>query len=55
MRTYAHRFERAILCDQNEELIACYRAVRDDVEALVEALRAYRHPRRSHVQARVSS
>jgi DNA adenine methylase len=39
----AHRFERAILCDQNEELIACYRAVRDDVGALVEALRAYRH------------
>jgi DNA adenine methylase len=39
----AHRFERAILCDQNDELIACYRAVRDDVDALIDALRAYRY------------
>jgi DNA adenine methylase len=31
-------FDRAILADQNEDLIACYRAVRDEVEALITAL-----------------
>jgi DNA adenine methylase len=30
--------ERAILADQNEDLIACYRAVKDDVEAVIAAL-----------------
>lgn len=39
------RWERAILCDRNEELIACYRAVRDEVEALIEALGAFRYDR----------
>ena len=37
------RFEQAILTDRNEELVACYRAVRDDVEALIEALAGYTH------------
>ena len=31
------RFERAILADRNEELIGLWRAVRDDVEAVMEA------------------
>jgi DNA adenine methylase len=31
-------FERAILADQNEDLVACYRAVRDDVDGVIEAL-----------------
>ena len=39
------RFKRAVLCDQNEDLIACYRAVRDDVDSLIEALGAYRYER----------
>jgi DNA adenine methylase len=38
-------FEKAWLADQNEDLIACYRAVRDDVGAVIEALRAYRYDR----------
>jgi DNA adenine methylase len=36
-------FERAILADRNEELIACYRAVKGEVDALIGALSAYRH------------
>jgi DNA adenine methylase len=35
--------ERAVLADQNEDLIACYRAVRDDVEALIVALSDFTH------------
>ena len=38
-RTYA----RAVLVDQNPELVACYRAVRDDVEGVIEALRHYHY------------
>ena len=34
-------FERAILADQNADLVACYRAVRDDVEGVITALGAY--------------
>jgi DNA adenine methylase len=37
------RFERAILVDRNEDLIACYRAVRDQVEQVIDALAAYRY------------
>jgi DNA adenine methylase len=37
------RFERAVLVDRNEDLIACYRAVRDQVEDVIEALAAYRY------------
>jgi DNA adenine methylase len=33
------RFERARLADKNEELISLYRAIKDDVSALVERLR----------------
>lgn len=39
----ARRFERAVLWDQNPELVACYRAVRDDVHAVVRALGRYRY------------
>jgi len=39
----SHTFERAVLADQNEDLIACYRAVRDDVEAIIAALSAFRY------------
>ena len=38
-----HRFERALLSDANEELVATYRAVRDDVDALVAELGKYKH------------
>jgi DNA adenine methylase len=36
-------FQRAVLADQNDELVACYRAVRDDVEGVIRALGAYRY------------
>lgn len=39
----ASRFRRAILADRNEDLVACYRAVRDDVERLIRALGEYRY------------
>jgi DNA adenine methylase len=40
-------FRRAILADANPELIACYEAVRDDVEAVIRVLRnrGYRNDR----------
>jgi DNA adenine methylase len=37
------RFKHAILADRNEDLIACYRAVRDAVEELIVALGEYRY------------
>jgi DNA adenine methylase len=38
-----NRFERALLCDANEELIACYRAVQQDVDAVIRALGQYKY------------
>jgi DNA adenine methylase len=45
-------FERAILADQNEDLIACYRAVRDDVEALIHALADFTYDEEVYYQVR---
>ncbi len=39
----SHTFERAVIADQNEDLIACYRAVKGDVEAVIAALSGYTH------------
>jgi DNA adenine methylase len=36
-------FDRAVLSDQNEDLVAAYRAVRDDVDALIERLSSFRY------------
>lgn len=36
-------FERAVLADRNAELVALYRAVRDDVQAVIRALDDYRY------------
>ena len=44
--------ERAVLADQNEDLVACYRAVRDDVEALLVALAAYKHDEDEYYRVR---
>jgi DNA adenine methylase len=38
-------FKRAILVDQNAELVACYRAVKSDVEEVIERLSAYKYDR----------
>ena len=39
------RFDQAVLADRNEELVACYSAVRDDVGAVIDALGEFRHDR----------
>jgi DNA adenine methylase len=36
-------WKRAVLADQNEELVACYRAIKADVDAVIHALGAYRY------------
>jgi DNA adenine methylase len=35
------RFRRAVLADKNDELVALYTAIRDDVDGLIEAVRRY--------------
>lgn len=46
------RFRRAILADRNEELVACYRAVKHDVEAVIDALGVYKYDRDLYYQTR---
>lgn len=46
------RFERAILCDRNEELVACYRAVQKNVDAVIDALGAYRYDKKLYYATR---
>ncbi|MBK6692829.1 MAG: DNA adenine methylase [Myxococcales bacterium] len=41
----AGQFRHARLADRNAELVTCYRAVRDSVEDVVEALQPYRYDR----------
>lgn len=36
-------FKRAVLCDQNEELVALYRAVKSDAHAVIDALADYKY------------
>lgn len=45
-------FDHAILADQNEELVACYRAVKSDVGSLIEALKGLRHDRDTFYEVR---
>ncbi len=45
-------FERAILNDSNEELVACYRAVQRDVGAVIDALGSFRHDRELFYEVR---
>jgi DNA adenine methylase len=48
----ARRWKRAVLNDQNEELVACYRAVKDDVASLIDALHEYRYDRDLYYEVR---
>lgn len=48
------RFVRAHLNDRNAELVASYRAVRDDVDGLVERLGEYRYDREQYYKVRDS-
>ena len=46
------RFRRAVLGDFNRELILCYEAVRDDVEAVIRALGPYRYDKSLYYEVR---
>jgi DNA adenine methylase len=46
------RMVRARINDRNAELVATYRAVRDDVERVIEALRAFRHDEQTYYDVR---
>ena len=39
--TFAHRMERAVLSDTNEDLVITYQVVKTDVDALIERLRKH--------------
>jgi DNA adenine methylase len=45
-------FEHAILADQNEELVACYRAVKSRARELVLRLRDYKYDRDAYYRVR---
>jgi DNA adenine methylase len=45
-------FDRAILADQNEELVACYRAVKGEVKDLIARLRDYTYDRDTYYLVR---
>jgi DNA adenine methylase len=46
------RFRRAVLSDQNEELIETYCAVRDDVDSVIRELRKFAHTEESYYRIR---
>ena len=46
------RFASAILCDANPELVACYRAVQHEVDAVIAALGKYRYDRTLYYKTR---
>lgn len=49
---FALRPPRASLRDVNEELVDCYRAVRDDVEGVIRALQGHRYEQRHYYAVR---
>jgi DNA adenine methylase len=49
---FAMRPPAAQLSDVNEELVDCYRAVRDDVDAVIAALREHRYDREHFYRVR---
>lgn len=48
------RFKRAVLSDQNSELIETYTAVRDDVESVIRELRKFRHSEEDYYKVRAA-
>jgi len=48
------RFKKAVLSDQNEELISTYRAVRDNVDGVIQVLRKMPHSEERYYQVRES-
>jgi len=45
-------FKQAVLADRNLDLVACYRAVKLDVEAVIAALEEYRHSEEEYYRVR---
>ena len=48
------RFRRAVLSDQNSELIETYTTVRDDVESVIRELRKFRHSEEDYYKVRAA-
>src|SRR5947209_2613936 len=48
-------FARAVLTDANDELVNCYAAVRDDVEAVIAALGRFRNTPEHYYKVRAQS
>jgi DNA adenine methylase len=48
-------FDHAILADRNEELVACYRAVKSDVRGLIEVLKGYRYDKDAYYAVRAET
>ena len=46
------RFEKAVLADQNEELVNCYQVVRDDVKRVIAALRKHENTEHHYYRVR---
>lgn len=49
------RFRRAVLSDQNSELIETYSAVRDDVQSVIRELRKFRHSEEDYYKVRATA
>jgi DNA adenine methylase len=49
------RFRRAVLADQNEELIRCYQALKDDVEEVIRELQRLPHDEKEYYRIRAAS
>lgn len=48
------RFERAVLSDRNPELVEVYRALRDDAESVIRALKRYHYDKDEYYKIRAS-
>jgi DNA adenine methylase len=46
------RFEHAVLCDANAELVLCYRELRRSVRDVIDALKGYKPTKRAFYEAR---
>ena len=51
----ARKMKRALLVDKNAELVACYNAVKRDVESVIKNLRSYRYDRDLFYEARAKN
>ena len=50
----ADRFRHAVIADQNSDLVEVYTAIRDDVDAVIRALRRYRYDEEVYYRVRAT-